>query len=96
MIGVEVTTQQQGMVGYGTLDRVLDTLEGALEASTYIAGEAFSAADVYVGAGLNWGVRMTHAIEERPAFARYLAVLGERPALKRANELDDTLAATLA
>lgn len=96
MIGVEVTAEQQGMVGYGTLDRVLDTLEGALEANTYIGGEAFSAADVYVGANLNWGVNMMHTIESRPAFARYLALLAERPALTRANALDDALAATLA
>ena len=95
MIGVEVTPEQQGMVGYGTLERVLDTLEGVLEANTYVAGEAFSAADVYVGANLNWGVNMMHTIEGRPAFARYLDLLGERPALTRANQLDDALAATL-
>ena len=96
MIGAKVTAEQQGMIGYGTLDRVLDTLEGALEASPYVAGEAFSAADVYVGANLNWGVNMMHTIEARPAFSGYLARLAERPALVRANELDDALAATLA
>ncbi|MCY3810672.1 MAG: glutathione S-transferase family protein [Gammaproteobacteria bacterium] len=95
MIGVEVTPEQQGMVGYGTLERVLDALEGVLEANTYVAGEAFSAADVYVGANLNWGVNMMRTIEGRPAFARYLGLLGERPALTRANALDDALAATL-
>ena len=95
MIGVEVTEEQQGMVGYGTLERVLDTLEGVLEANTYVGGEAFSAADVYVGANLNWGVNMMRTIEGRPAFARYLELLGERPALTRANQLDDALAATL-
>ena len=95
MIGVEVTPQQQGMVGYGTLERVLDTLEGVLEANAYVAGEAFSAADVYVGANLNWGVNMMHTIEGRPPFARYLDLLAERPALTRANQLDDALAATL-
>ena len=95
MIGVEVTDEQQGIVGYGTLDRVLDTLEGTLEASTYVAGEAFSAADVYVGANLNWGVNMMRTIEGRPAFARYLALLSERAALTRANALDDALAAKM-
>ena len=95
MIGVEVTAEQQGMVGYGTLERVLATLEGVLEANTYVAGEAFSAADVYVGANLNWGVNMMRTIEGRPAFGKYLDLLGERPALARANKLDDALAATL-
>ena len=95
MIGAEVTAEQQGMVGYGTLERVLDTLEGALEANTYIGGEAFSAADVYVGANLNWGVNMMQTIEGRPAFTKYLDLLAERPAFTRASALDDALAATL-
>ncbi|MYE25082.1 MAG: glutathione S-transferase family protein [Gammaproteobacteria bacterium] len=96
MLGVEVSAEQQGMVGYGTLDRVLDTLEHTLEASTHIAGEAFSAADVYVGANLNWSMNVVHTIAPRPAFERYVALLADRPALNRANELDNTLAATLA
>ena len=95
MIGVEVTPEQQGMVGYGTFERVIDTLEGALETTTYIAGEAFTAADVYVGANLNWGVNMMQTIEGRPAFTRYLDLLRERPAFTRASALDDALAGTL-
>ncbi len=96
MLGVEVPPEQQAMVGYGSFERVLDTLEGALEANTHIAGEAFSAADVYVGANLNWGVKMTQTIDARPAFTRYLDLLVERPAFTRASGLDDALAATLA
>ena len=96
MLGVEVAAGQQGLVGYGTLDRVLDTLEHTLETSTHIAGETFSAADVYVGANLNWSMNVVHTIDPRPAFERYLALLAERPAQVRANELDNTLAATLA
>ena len=89
MLGVEVPPEQQAMVGYGTF-------EGALEANTHIAGEAFSAADVYVGTNLNWGVKMTQTIAARPAFTRYLDLLVERPAFTRASGLDDALAATLA
>ena len=47
------------------------------------------------GANLNWGVNMMHPVDGRPAFARYPDLLGERPALTRANQLDDALAATL-
>ena len=95
MLGFEVSSEQEGMVGYGSLGRVLDTLEGTLEGSAYIAGEEFSAADVYVGANLNWGMNVMHTIESRPTFAEYTARLGARDALGRANALDDALAATL-
>ena len=93
--GFEVTDEQQAAVGYGSLDRVLGTLELTLEASTYIAGEEFSAADVYVGANLNWGMNMMHTIEPRPAFERYVGLIGERPALTRAVAIDDALAAKM-
>lgn len=91
--GFEVADEQQAAVGYGSLDRVLDTLEITLKGSTYIAGEEFSAADVYVGANLNWGMNMMHTIEPRPAFERYVTLIGERPALTRAVAIDDALAA---
>ena len=93
--GFEVTDEQQAAVGYGSLDRVLGTLELTLEASTYIAGEEFTAADVYVGANLNWGMNMMHTIEPRPAFERYVGLIGERPALTRAVAIDDALAAKM-
>ena len=94
-LGFEVSAEQEAGVGYGSLERVLDTLEGTLEASTYIAGEEFTAADVYVGANLNWGVNVMQTIKSRSAFERYIALLGQRDALTRAGALDDVLAAKM-
>ena len=37
------------MVGYGDFGRVMDTLEPAVAGGSYIAGDRFTAADVYVG-----------------------------------------------
>lgn len=80
---VEVSAEQCGFVGYGgSLTRVLDTLETALSGS-FIAGERFSAADVYVGAHIGWGMQFG-GIPPRPAFTAYWDRLQERPAARRA------------
>ena len=87
-LGVEVPAEKSGFVGYGSLGLVLDALETAVEGREFIAGDAFSAADVYVGAQIGWGLQFG-TIEKRPAFERYWAGIAARPALRRANEADD-------
>ncbi|HWV43712.1 glutathione S-transferase family protein [Pseudorhodoplanes sp.] len=87
-LGFEVPADRRAMIGYGTYEAVLDTLEGALMSSPYIAGERFTAADVYVGSHLGWGMQFG-TIEKRPVFETYYAKLAARPAAKRATELDD-------
>lgn len=89
-LGVAVPDERQGMVGYGALPTVLDALESALDGREYIAGDCFSAADVYVGSQIGWGL-MFGTIESRPAFAAYVKQLDERPAAVRAREIDDAL-----
>ena len=49
--------------------------------------DRFSAADVYVGSHLGFGMQFG-TIEKRKAFEDYWARLTERPAYKRALELD--------
>jgi glutathione S-transferase len=81
----------QGRVGYGTLDRVCDTLETLLaDDRTHILGDAFSAVDVYLGAQIGWGLRFG-TLPERPGFREYADRILSRPAAKRAKELDDAL-----
>ncbi len=92
MFGVTPTPEQEGMVGYGNAQTVVDTLEHALANGDYIAGERFSAADVYVGSHIQWGMEMTGMLEKRPVFLDYWARLGTREAYLRAQELDDALA----
>ncbi len=84
--------RMRGMVGYGSLEAVLDALEGAVGASEYLAGGTFSAADLYVGAHLAWGMAFG-TIEKRPAYEAYTARLTGRPAAVRAREIDDALLA---
>ena len=94
-LGFTVPQDREGTVGYGNLDKVLRVLEAELSARDFIAGPEFTAADVYVGAHVGWGMQFG-TIERRPAFERYYARLADRPALKRAAEIDDALAAEYA
>jgi len=92
VLGVVPTAEQQTTVGYGTLDMTLSTLEKAVTGRDYIAGDRFSAADVYVGSHIGWGMQFG-TIDKRPAFAAYVSKLRARPAARRAAEIDDALLA---
>ncbi len=89
-LGVEVPAERQGMVGYGSMERVLDTLAGQLAASPYLCGDSFSAADLYIGSQIGFGMRFK-TIAPRPVFADYWARLSDRPALQRSTALNDAL-----
>jgi glutathione S-transferase len=80
------------MVGYGSREAVLDALERAVSQSEYLAGDRFSAADLYVGSHIGWGLQFG-TMEKRPAFEAYTARLLSRPAAVRAREIDDALVA---
>lgn len=93
-LNVEVPKERKGMVGYGSFETVMDTLESALSGRQFVAGDRFSAADVYVGSHIGWGLQFG-SIEKRPAFEDYFAALAARPAHQRARALDDAAAAEL-
>lgn len=89
-LGVNVPAERERMAGYGRLDHVVDALEQALAHGDFIAGDKFTAADVYVGAQIGWMMQFG-MLERRPAFERYFARISERPAAVRAREIDDAL-----
>jgi glutathione S-transferase len=91
-LGFEAPEGRERMAGYGTLADVLDALEGAVSQSDYVVGDAFTAADVYFGSQIGFGL-MFGTIEKRPAFERYWMRISARPAAARAREIDDALAA---
>ena len=82
--------EQNVMMGYGTYADVLDALDRKLATSDYLAGGKFSAADVYVGSHITWGMQFG-TIEKRPSFAAYWDRLKDRPAHVKASALDDAL-----
>jgi glutathione S-transferase len=94
-LGFEVPEGGSRMAGYGSHAQTINALESAVSKSTFIAGDAFSAADVYVGSQIGWGLQFK-SIEERPAFVRYWARISDRAAALRANEIDDALIAAQA
>ena len=83
---------RERMMGYGTYEQTLNALEGAVSKGKYLLGDNFSAADVYVGSAIGFGL-MFGTMEKRPAFEQYWQRLSVRPAYSRAKELDDALAA---
>jgi len=89
-MGVAPTEQQQRMAGYGNYDLAVDTLEKAVSAHPYIAGDSFTAADVYVGSQVGWGTQFG-TLPKRDAFTDYLGRIMSRDACKRANDIDNAL-----
>lgn len=69
-LGFEIPTDKQGMVGYGNYDTVVDTLEKAVARHPYITGDRFTAADVYVGSHIGWGLRFG-TLPARSPFTAY-------------------------
>ncbi|MGN7291373.1 glutathione S-transferase family protein [Rhizobium sp. SAFR-030] len=90
-LGIEIPEEKRRMIGYGSYETVVEALDGLLSERAYVAGERFTAADVYVGSQVAWGM-MFGTLERRPAFEAYAARLMQRDAAKRAQALDDALA----
>ena len=82
-LGVAVPEDRKPMVGYGELPVMLSAIEDALAGRDYLVGDRFSAADVYVGSSVGWGMRFG-SLEKRPALERYFERLIARPAAIRA------------
>jgi len=91
-LGFEPPADKKMMVGYGSYADVMSALEVALSKGDYVLGDKFSAADVYFGSHVGWGMQFG-GIEKRPAFQRYSERLLSRPAAIRAAEIDDALIA---
>lgn len=81
---------QKGAVGWGSYDDVIDTLETALQSGCYLAGETFTAADLYVGSELNWGGRFgAPRIKESEILQAYVRRVTDRPAYQRTVAADE-------
>lgn len=93
-LGFEAPQGRERMLGYGTYAEALDAVEGAVLRSEYLAGGYFTAADLYVGSHLGFGLQFG-TIEQRPAFEAYWSRVSSRPAAVRAREIDDKLAASI-
>src|SRR3954452_12970652 len=73
--------------GWGDAQRVIDVLDVALQKGPWLLGEDFSAADIVIGSGLNFAVRLFKMIPARPSFDAYIARCMARPAFQRAEKI---------
>ena len=92
-LGFMVPEGKSMMAGYGSFEAAMDGLEAAVAGKAYVAGNRFSAADVYVGSQIGWGLQFG-SIEKRPAFEAYWAGICERPAYVKAKAIDMALMPT--
>ena len=79
--------QKQGMLGFGSYDRAMDTFETLMADRDYVCGDRFTMADVYVGSQVDWGLQFG-TIPKRPVFEAYAQRLRERSAYKEAKAID--------
>ena len=91
-LGFVVPEGRERMIGYGSYNEVMNALEAAVSQGDYLVGDRFTAADVYVGSHVGFGLQFG-TFEKRAAFERYVARLGARAAFQRAQKIDDDLAA---
>lgn len=86
----EPTPEQEVMAGWGSVDRTMDTLDQFLTGRTWVCGERFTMADVYLGSSVDWG--MTFGIlPPRESFVAYAERIQARPAYKAAKAVDNAL-----
>ena len=93
-MGFAPTAEQGRSVGFGDLDRTVDTLAAHLADHDFVCGPRFTAADVYVGSHVMWGMGFG-TLPKRPSFEAYAARLGTRDAYLRGKQIDNGLIAEM-
>jgi glutathione S-transferase len=91
-MGWEVRGDSGGMIGFGSLERTVDALDGWLQEHGFVCGDRFTMADVYVGSQVGWGLAFG-SLPRRPAFEAYDKRLDERAARRTGRAIDDKLIA---
>jgi glutathione S-transferase len=80
----------RGTIGWASYDDTIQVLADAVvNATPWLLGDKFTAADVVVGAQIRWGLQFA-TIPKHPAFEAYAHRLAERPALQRQIAADTT------
>jgi len=88
----EVPPERRGMAGFGSYDTMVNALEHGLTGREYVCGSHFTAADVYVGSQVTWGLAFG-SLPKLPVFEAYRDRVTARDAYKRARAKDAALIA---
>jgi len=91
---IEVPPQMEMSAGWGSYERTMDTLERHLAGTTFVCGERFTMADVYVGSAVDWGLAFG-SFPSREAFAAYAERCRAREAYQAAKAIDNALIAEM-
>ena len=86
--------ERERMFGYGNFERAIAAVDEMLSLRDYVCGDRFTAADVYLGSQLMFPMQFG-MLPARDSFLRYRDRLQQRPAYKRANEIDEKLSDAL-
>ena len=92
--GFKPSEEQRRMVGYDTYDTVVDVLDNLFAGRQFACGDRFTAADVYLGSQVDWGLQFG-TIPERDSLKAYAERLREREGYKRAKTIDNVLIAEM-
>lgn len=80
---IEIEPEQKMYMGYGDYNDVYQALiQGLEQASPYLCGEQFTAADISVGTMIIWQLQMG-TLQAHPAIDRYVAALKQRESLQK-------------
>ena len=90
--GFEPAPERQMMFGYGSYDIAMRNLERYLASKPFITCDRFTAADLFVGAMVNFMLTFK-LLDPTPVFTDYAARMTDRPAYRRAKEIDANLIA---
>jgi glutathione S-transferase len=72
-------------------ERVLGVLADAVRDGPYLLGDRFTAADVVIGSGLIWAMKMVKVLPENPTLVQYTTRIERRPARRRQVDADMAL-----
>ena len=93
-MGWEAPPEKQAMLGYGSYEKAIGTLEKYLGSKPFITCGRFTAADLFVGAYVNFMLQF-NLLEPTPVFTDYAARMTDRDAFRRAKDIDGKLIAEM-
>ncbi|MEO1568021.1 MAG: glutathione S-transferase family protein [Pseudomonadota bacterium] len=86
--GFEPPADKRAMMGYGDFDTMMAGLNHAVSTGPFVCGDTFSAADVYLGSQVGWGLQFG-TLPGSPALEAYRDRVYGREAYTRATAQDD-------
>lgn len=89
-LGFETNEEQQRMAGFGTYDLTMQVLDELMGSRDYVCGDQFTAADVYVGSQIDFGLQFG-SFPSTENFNQYAERLRARPAYQAAKQKDIAL-----